>query len=501
MTEISTKQSVFFNIKNSKTICFINKILYSVWGIAILAILSVLTNTLSLEIPFYIIICVTTVYISIFGTDLLPLIPIFLFCYISPSTKNNPALSTNSVFYNQTGLIIGIILAICIPSIILRICLDKNMGLKKLFTEKRVLLWGMIALGIAYLLSGIGSAKYLDNAVNNLVFATLQFLSIFLLYYILTATTDWKNVNKSYFAWVAIFVGLAVSMELIHIYLTENVIQSGSIIRGKLYTGWGHYNNMGALIAMSIPFPFYLACKNKHNYLYLLLASLLLVFLILSCSRGSIVGGAFIYILSLIITLCKANNKKCFRISVGVLFGIVAILCAIFNNFIIQLFEKVPSIINTSSNSLSFNDSSRFDIYKEGFNAFLKYPIFGQSFYPTDFVPYDFSTLDSFSSFFPPRWHNTIIQILSSCGIIGIVAYLYHRLQTIKLIFKNRSLEKTFIGLSILVLLITSLLDCHFFNIGPTLFYSTALAFAEKISDNKTLEHQEPKEQTLNQQD
>ena len=146
---------------------------------------------------------------------------------------------------------------------------------------------------------------------------------------------------------------------------------------------------------------------------------------------------------------------------------------------------EVPSIINTSNNSLSFNDSSRFNIYKEGFKAFLKYPVFGQSFFPTDFVPYDFSILDSFSSFFPPRWHNTIIQILSSCGIVGILAYLFHRFQTIKLFFKNRSLEKSFIFLSILVLLLTSMLDCHFFNIGPTLFYSMALAFSEKISESK----------------
>ena len=81
--------------------------------------------------------------------------------------------------------------------------------------------------------------------------------------------------------------------------------------------------------------------------------------------------------------------------------------------------------------------------------------------------------------------NNTIIQILSSCGIIGMIAYLYHRVQTIKLFFKNKNLEKTFIGLSILVLLLTSMLDCHFFNIGPTLFYSMALIFAEKISESK----------------
>ena len=34
--------------------------------------------------------------------------------------------------------------------------------------------------------------------------------------------------------------------------------------------------------------------------------------------------------------------------------------------------------------------------------------------------------------------------------------------------------------MAFLALLLMSLLDCHFFNIGPTLVYSIGLAFAEK---------------------
>jgi len=41
--------------------------------------------------------------------------------------------------------------------------------------------------------------------------------------------------------------------------------------------------------------------------------------------------------------------------------------------------------------------------------------------------------------------------------------------------------------LSILALLLTSLLDCHFFNIGPTMFYSILLAFAESINTNNKI--------------
>jgi O-antigen ligase len=231
-----------------------------------------------------------------------------------------------------------------------------------------------------------------------------------------------------------------------------------------------------------------LACKKKHSYIHLIVATLLLIGLFLSCSRGSIVGGVLIYIVCFIVTFIKAENKKCFRISSGALVGVALIFLIVFNQAILELFSKVPSIIkDTQDNSLAFNDSSRFKIYEYGLQTFLQNPIFGQSFYPYHYVPYGFSTVESFSSFFPPRWHNTIIQILASCGIVGMIAYAYHRYQTIKLFVKKPTKEKSYIAFSIIALLVMSMLDCHFFNVGPVLFYSMALAFAENINSTNDI--------------
>ena len=65
-------------------------------------------------------------------------------------------------------------------------------------------------------------------------------------------------------------------------------------------------------------------------------------------------------------------------------------------------------------------------------------------------------------------------------------AYIYHRFETLKLFFKNFSLEKLIMGLCIGGLLSTSLLDCHFFNLGPGFLYSALLLLME-ISDNNNL--------------
>ena len=477
-------KSYYNKIKNSKFNNAFNKFVYSPYSIVLFGLFALLANVFSLEIYFYILVGIYSLYICILGNDFLPIMPLFGFCYISPSAKNNPGLSTNSIFYGWAGYLMFAIVAIVILAFLIRVGLDKNMGYKKLFTQKRALLIGFCCLGFTYLTSGIGSDNYFTIFKNNLIFSLIQFVSLFLLYFIFTATVNWKNVRKDYFAWFGVVLGIVVSCELLNIYFFDNVIQDGTIMRKMLFTGWGQYNNIGAVISMSIPFAFYFACKKKNNYLYLILGTFLICCLFLTCSRGSIVCGVFIFVVCFIITFFKSEHKKQYRISSLVLLVITIILCILFKDVLIKLFQRVPDIINSSS-STGFNDSSRFKIYKAGLDAFKKYPIFGQSFYASGFIPYDYSQLNSFSNFFPPRWHNTFVQILSSCGVIGLIAYLFHRFQTIKLLIKKPSLEKAFIGLSILALLMMSLLDCHFFNVGPTLIYSMALAFAEKINSKE----------------
>lgn len=89
-------------------------------------------------------------------------------------------------------------------------------------------------------------------------------------------------------------------------------------------------------------------------------------------------------------------------------------------------------------------------------------------------------------TFIPARWHNTIIQIVASTGFVGLVAYVLHRIRTLELFFRRPALEKTYIGFCVLALLLSSLVDCHFFNIGPGLLYGLLLACAEGLDGIKT---------------
>ena len=73
-------------------------------------------------------------------------------------------------------------------------------------------------------------------------------------------------------------------------------------------------------------------------------------------------------------------------------------------------------------------------------------------------------------------------------GTLGLLAYNYHRYQTFRMTFTKPMLEKTFLFLSILGLLLTSLLDCHLFNLGPALNYGILLAAIEGINLKEGIE-------------
>lgn len=457
----------------------INALVSSPVGVLLLGAMSAAAFALSMEFEFYCFVVLYAIYVAIFARDLSPLMPLFIFCYITPSASNNPGTSKESIFYGASGAFLLALVAIGVTVIFIRIGTDEKMGFARLFTKKRKLALGMLLLGAAYMLSGINSAHYGEYMWKNLLFSFIQFASVFLLYFVLSATVRWKKFNVSYLASIGVMMGFIVAFEIVWIYLHGNIFEDGMIVRSRIFTGWGIYNNLGAIITMSIPFAFYFVSKSRFATPYFIAALALLIAAFMSCSRGTALFAVAVFAVCYVMSLKNAKSRWELRIvSILMIIGAVA-LAVYFKDELAKIYERVPHIIDRVDGKLTLLDNSRFGIYRDGLGAFLDAPIFGQTFYPIDYSVYDFATLDEFSSFFPPRWHNTVIQILASAGLVGIAAYIAHRASTVVLFVKKRSRINTYIAISILALLGMSLIDCHFFNVGPVLFYSTMLAVAE----------------------
>ena len=358
--------------------------------------------------------------------------------------------------------------------LIWRMATDREIGGAAFFKKKRSLTVGMLLLGAAYILGGLGMEKYSAFAGKNILFGFIQFVSVFFMYYVFSGMVKWEKAPKDYFAWIGLCVGFAVLAQLGENYLSGRIFMEGgnTIDRELMATGWGMHNNIGGLMAMMMPFPFYLAYKRRNTWLYVALASVLMLGVVISCSRTAMFVGALEFVFCSVFLLRKREK----RAPILVVYAAAVVAVGVFAAVSFETLKDVFSLFIEEINAISKRDL----LFVNGMKQFREYPIFGGTFYPQgDYVPWDWAELEAFSSFFPPRWHNTLVQIAASCGIVGLAAYAIHRFQTVRLLLRNRSVETLFIALFVMALLAAGLLDNHFFNVGPVLTYSAVLAFVE----------------------
>lgn len=445
----------------------IDRFLHTPYYIIAIAVLSLAAHVFSAELAVYAIFTAVVAYMGFWGNDLLPATPLFLFCYILPSAANNPGLNEASTFSGAKGLFLLGLGATMVCSLIVFLIRKR----KTFFSVRRRLLPGMLVLCLSYLLSGIGSAAYPTYLKQNLLYCGLQCACICVPYLLLSGGVQWNSARKDYLSWVGVCGGGLLLLELLWCYVAGDVVVNGSIVRTEIYTGWGMYNNIGAMLGMMLPFTFSLALIHKKGFLGFLLGGVFLAGILLTSSRAGILAGGFIFCVCLVLLIRYVQNRKLLLLILLGLAAICLIGCFVMRETLMALFSDIVQ--------RGLEPHSRDEIYKEGMQLFQQAPILGNSFFSPGYVPWDFSEVDAFSSLIPPRWCNTVVQLLASAGLVGLAAYLYHRVDTLVLFWKQRRQSSNFILCSVTVLLITSLLDCHFFNLGPVLFYSASLAFAE----------------------
>lgn len=467
-------------IRSSGWVGRFNAFLRTPWYILLVACLTVLSSVFGQELIVYSVFVAVGVYLCLLGEDFLPLMPIVICCYIAPSFENNPGRNPQSIFYPAYGGIYLLsIVSVFVLCLIWRLLTDRDFGGKRFFQKKRSLTVGMLVLGVAYVLGGFGMDNYFFYAGRTILFGFIQFVSVFLMYYVFSGAVKWEKAPKDYFAWIGLCVGFVVLAQLSENYLSGRIFMEGgnTIDRELMATGWGMHNNIGGLMAMMLPFPFYLAYTRRRCWVYIGLATMLMMGVVISCSRTAMFVGALEFVICSGILLRKREK----RLPILVVCAAAAVCVGVFAVVSFDTLKDVYALFIEELDAISKRDL----LFINGTKQFRDYPIFGGTFYPQGYVPWDWAELESFSSFFPPRWHNTLVQIAASCGIVGLAAYALHRVQTVRLFLRHRSRENLFIAIYVFALLAAGLLDNHFFNVGPVLFYSMALAFVENIDKSE----------------
>ncbi|MDE7163406.1 MAG: O-antigen ligase family protein [Clostridia bacterium] len=418
---------------------------------------------------------VTIWYMCICGTaimvcckDVTPVICIFLFLNILVSLKHSPAYMGAASDYFVRPAILGqeiVAVAFFAGSVIFRLVtgiVSRRFKLTPMF-------FGMVALCVAFALSGLFSTRYTPlNLMYGLALsATLLGIFTFVCGNI---QIDEKTFIRIAFYLVALFA--TVAFELLIAYCTyDGLIVNGKVVRSLLFFGWGTYNQMGMILTLTLPAWFYLAGKDKYGTAYLVGALLNLLACYLCFSRQAMLMGSVIFAACAVWLLIWDKGRKRI-INASVMAGILVIAA-----IILGVKHKDVSYFFSSFWDALETGSGRIAIWRDGLRNFLTKPVFGVGFYNPAAEYGDVGYFSGNLSYSIPRMcHNTVLQIVSACGLVGLITYVIHRTQTVISFINNITHERVFIAMTLAALLLVCLLDNHIFYFLPTIVYAVLVA-------------------------
>lgn len=382
------------------------------------------------------------------------------------SVKHSPCYPNNSDYY-YTGWRLPAFIAICLTVFCgAVIFIIKNKTYKKISFTNTPILIPLIILGAAFMANGLFSGKWVRGdfifGFSNMAVYCLVFL---LIYHGFTDEEDSRELSR-YFAYISMLIGLIIIAELSALFITsDSVIINGAINKDAIALGWGIHNLVGVSLAVLIPAMFYGVHYNRYPWLYFTVATLTYIFAVLTMSRNALLFASAVYIACIIISCFKGNNKRAFRI-----ITVVGLVCIVLG--VAAFYNKIHELFKVFFDR-GFSGMGRVKLWKHAIKNFLADPIFGGGFYGFDIETDVFGPLAK-------QAHNTILQLLSATGIVGLFAYAYYRFESLKPVFVRPTMRKTLMAMSIGVLLLGSLLDNFVFNIYPMFHYTVALVIIHK---------------------
>lgn len=386
-----------------------------------------------------------------------------LFCVVS--VAHSPAFSPFSKFFTEGAMpvLLAVYAALLLAGIVVFILRNRKRA-GRFSLQGQVP--GLIAFAAGLLLNGIFSGSY---SGKNLLLALALCLSIPFLYFFLVFFLPRTREVQNYFFFTMLCTGLLVVAELIVLYFTRVEFDGLTPLKDSITIGWGRWTNIGAYLVMLMPAAFYFAhSSKKRGHLFFILGLLLLAGIFFSGSRGALLYGCIIFLLCMLLLFLGGPNRQKNRRFILLLVAASLAVGAIF-------FEKLIAFLEVYI-KMGFSDTGRFALWRQALACFPQAPLFGKGFFGTGIhLSYELSF-----PLYPHTCHDTFLHLLASCGLVGLGTYLYHRVLTVRLLWRKRKDPAAlFLFLSIAALLLCSLTDEHLFHFYPGFCYTYALYLAE----------------------
>ena len=442
MTQTMTDQ-INQNPENSKKFDFnkikpiMQKALNSVWMLAVVSFL--IAFCWSINFP----------YVSI-GFLLLYEVAVFTFCADNPKPIIMFIISIPYIITSVYGLANWIFYISCVVffiAVVTTYILMQKFKYKKTF-KKGKMFWFFVLCLVGNCLGGI---------IGH--FALLEF-TITLLMSILVYGIYWFFLNfikdyKKYIAYCFIFLTLLITFELAVAYIKSGDILYALQNKYTVTIGIGEVNTAAIFMLSGICSCFYLATKNKKDYLYILLALFFDIAVYFTLSRMALLLAAVISVVYFFIILKSSPNKKPMLIGVFSIIGVVALISIIW-------FEKIINLVSYYLN-LGFQPNGRSSLWGWCWEQFKNNPIFGIGFVTRDpqAVAGVYPGMGDATGFGSAlvNCHNFFLHYLTCTGVVGLLLSLPYYVKQYTTLFKKFNTFKLFILFNYVAVFISSLFD------------------------------------------
>ncbi|MBD3360321.1 hypothetical protein GF366_00805, partial [Candidatus Peregrinibacteria bacterium] len=309
------------------------------------------------------------------------------------------------------------------------------------------------------------------------LFSHLIYLAFFIIFLNLLKTEKEQKIILKVLVAFASIVAIHAILEQCGLLAFSKQALIEQEFYGRSFSTFGHPNYMGQFLIFPIWIGAYFitTTKKRKQNLPVILTILLIIGLLLTKNRASILGMIIATIL-LILFVSKIKIIYKYLISAGLIAG--------FTSFILFFAPTFRSFY------------SRLYIWKGSITAFTENPIIGsgletfqivfQKFFPEELI-----TLEKASTI-ADRAHNEFLDILVMQGIFGFVIFLTILTGIFYIIFKNKNKLRKNNLLLFLVFAFISILISNFFGFSVTVHYLT-LTLILAIIVNQTLKFREIK--------
>ena len=405
-----------------------------------------------------------------------PLIVTFVTFLFQISLRHSPSEVVNNQYGDgdagyyfvpwRFAIIVSVISLMVVACIVFFI---KNKCYRRINLRRDGMLLSTVALCVCFFLGGAFSSSWADG-VYMAALQTFVFLFVFVLFAYGFREGESREELAGYFSYVsAIAAGvIIIQLTVLFIRFPETVFVGGGINKTGIMLGFGVWTLVGIALAMLIPAIFYGALTSeRYSFVYFAVATLTWIFALLSMSRNAQGFATLAYAASVLVGAFKSRSKLFYRV-----LSVVGVLGAL--GLTVLLYDEIPELL-----AAFLDDNGRKEHANIAIENYLSYPVFGVGFG-------GFESIISIPPKYAPMgpWaamaHNTILELMSALGTVGLVAYLVHRAFSLVPVLKKPTLCKSMLFGSVLVILLSSMLDNFVFDFYPMMYSVIALAIIHK---------------------